>query len=101
MRAGIRNVSPQCFPILHKNEGILIYVSSNPSRTFSVVGTSVPRVDGVAKVTGKAKYVADLVVPGMVEGKFLRSPYAHARVVSIDSSEAESMAGVFAIITRD
>jgi len=89
------------FPILHNNEGILIYVSSNPSRTFSVVGTSVPRVDGVAKVTGKAKYVADLVVPGMVEGKFLRSPYAHARVVSIDTAEAEAMPGVLAVVTRD
>ena len=64
-----------------------------------VVGSSVPRVDGVEKVTGKAKYVADLIVPGMIEGKFLRSPYAHARIRSIDTTEAEAMPGVVAVVT--
>ena len=53
---------------------------STDKRSFSIVGTSVRRVDGVEKVTGKAKYVADLIIPGMIEGKFLRSPYAHARI---------------------
>ena len=67
---------------------------------FSVVGTSVPRVDGTDKVTGNAKYTADLAIPGLIEGKFLRSPYAHARIVSIDGGEAESMPGVFAVVTR-
>jgi CO/xanthine dehydrogenase Mo-binding subunit len=43
-------------------------------RNFSIIGSSVPRVDGIDKVTGKAKYTGDLVVPGMLEGKFLRSP---------------------------
>ena len=57
------------------------------------------RVDGVEKVTGKAKYVADLIIPGMSEGKFLRSPYAHARIRSIDTTEAEAMPGVFAVVT--
>ncbi len=66
---------------------------------FSIVGQSVPRVDGAAKVTGAAKYVADLTIPGMIEGKFLRSPYAHARIRSIDTSEAEAMAGVVAVLT--
>ncbi|MGH7886808.1 MAG: xanthine dehydrogenase family protein molybdopterin-binding subunit, partial [Candidatus Binatia bacterium] len=66
---------------------------------FSIVGNSVPRVDGVDKVTGRAKYVADLVIPGMIEGKFLRSPYAHARIRSIDSREAEAMPGVVAVLT--
>jgi len=68
--------------------------------TFSIVGTSVRRVDGADKVTGKAKYTGDLLVPGLIEGKFLRSPYAHARIVSIDTSEAEAMAGVVAVLTR-
>src|SRR5262245_18425893 len=68
-------------------------------KVFSVVGQSVPRVDGAAKVTGKAKYVADLVIPGMIEGKFLRSPYAHARIRSIDTTAAEAMAGVVAVLT--
>ncbi len=68
-------------------------------KTFSIVGQSVPRVDGVAKVTGNAKYVADLAIPGMIEGKFLRSPYAHARIRSIDTTEAEAMPGVVAVLT--
>ena len=68
-------------------------------RKFLVVGNSVHRVDGVEKVTGKAKYVADLIVPGMIEGKFLRSPYAHARIRSIDTAEAEAMPGVVAVLT--
>jgi CO/xanthine dehydrogenase Mo-binding subunit len=72
---------------------------STEKKTFSIVGTSVHRVDGAAKVTGSAKYVADLVIPGMVEGKFLRSPYAHARIRSIDSTEAEAMPGVVAVLT--
>ncbi|MBM4296970.1 MAG: xanthine dehydrogenase family protein molybdopterin-binding subunit, partial [Deltaproteobacteria bacterium] len=67
--------------------------------TFTIVGQSVPRVDGVAKVTGGAKYVADLIVPGALEGKFLRSPYAHARIRSIDTREAEALPGVVAVLT--
>src|SRR5258708_35166412 len=69
-------------------------------RKFSIIGNSVHRVDGVDKVTGKAKYVADLIIPGMSEGKFLRSPYAHARIRSIDTTEAEAMPGVLAVVTR-
>ena len=68
-------------------------------KTFSIVGQSVPRVDGAAKVTGNAKYVADLSIPGMIEGKFLRSPYAHARIRSIDTAEAEAMPGVVTVLT--
>ncbi len=66
---------------------------------FSIIGTSVPRVDGVDKVTGKAKYAGDLVIPGMIEGKLLRSPFAHARILSIDTSAAAALPGVVAIIT--
>jgi CO/xanthine dehydrogenase Mo-binding subunit len=68
-------------------------------RRFSVIGTSVPRVDGIDKVTGKARYAGDLMIPGMIEGKFLRSPYAHARVLSIDTREAEASPGVLSVIT--
>jgi CO/xanthine dehydrogenase Mo-binding subunit len=70
------------------------------TRNFLVIGNSVHRVDGVDKVTGKAKYAGDLVIPRMVEGKFLRSPYAHARIRSIDASAAEAMPGVVAVVTR-
>ena len=69
------------------------------ARDFSCIGTSVPRVDGVDKVTGQARYAGDLIIPGMIEGKFLRSPYAHARIVSIDTRAAEAMPGVLAVVT--
>src|SRR5258708_34527992 len=63
------------------------------------IGRSVPRVDALDKVTGRAMYTADLHLPGTVHGVFLRSPYAHARITSIDTSEAEKLHGVVAIIT--
>ncbi|MGE5306557.1 MAG: xanthine dehydrogenase family protein molybdopterin-binding subunit [Alphaproteobacteria bacterium] len=63
------------------------------------VGKSVRRVDGVEKVTGKAKFLGDLVVPGMLYGKVLRSTYAHARIRSIDTARAESFPGVAAVLT--
>src|SRR4030095_16958199 len=68
-------------------------------KQFKYVGHSVARVDGVEKVTGKAKFVGDLTVPGMLQGKILRSPYAHARIRSIDASEAEALPGVVAVLT--
>ena len=74
---------------------------STEQNSFSIVGKSVLRVDGVDKVTGKAKYTADLVIPELIEGKFLRSPYAHARIRSVDTREAEAMPGVVAVVTRD
>jgi CO/xanthine dehydrogenase Mo-binding subunit len=67
---------------------------------FSVIGTSVPRVDGADKVTGKAKYTGDLAIPGLMEGKILRSPYAHARIKAIDTRDAEALPGVVAVLTR-
>ena len=66
---------------------------------LKIIGTSVSRVDGVAKVTGQAKYTGDMVVPDMVEGRFLRSPYPHARILSIDTKEAEQTEGVVAVFT--
>jgi CO/xanthine dehydrogenase Mo-binding subunit len=72
---------------------------SKDSRNFSIVGTSVHRVDGADKVTGRAKYAGDLIVPGMIEGKFLRSPCAHARIRAIDTREAEALSGVVAVLT--
>jgi CO/xanthine dehydrogenase Mo-binding subunit len=65
----------------------------------AIIGKSVSRVDGVDKVTGQAKYVGDIRIPGMVEGKFLRSPYAHARILSINTEEAENVPGVIAVLT--
>ena len=68
-------------------------------RPLKYVGHSVPRVDGIEKVTGKAKFVGDIAVPGMLYGKILRSPYPHARIVSIDAKPAEDLPGVVAVLT--
>ncbi len=66
---------------------------------FKVVGTRVARPDGVEKVTGRALYGADFSVPGMLTGRVLRSPHAHARIKSIDTSAAEALPGVKAVVT--
>ena len=66
---------------------------------FKVVNHSVPRADGVAKVTGQAIYTSDLELDGMAWAKVLRSPLAHARIVSIDISAARSHPGVLDVIS--
>jgi CO/xanthine dehydrogenase Mo-binding subunit len=66
---------------------------------LSVVGEKVPRVDAREKVTGKAVYVNDIYLPGMLKGKILHSPYPHARIISMDTSRAERLSGVRAVIT--
>ncbi|MEE9551295.1 MAG: xanthine dehydrogenase family protein molybdopterin-binding subunit [Candidatus Binatia bacterium] len=68
-------------------------------RPFKYVGQNVPRVDGIDKVMGRAKFTGDLVIPGMLYGKILRSPYPHARIASIDTSDAEAFPGVFGVLT--
>ena len=68
-------------------------------REYKVVGTRPIRHDGADKVTGLARYSADLNLPGMLYGKVLRSPHAHARIKSIDTSRAEALPGVRAVIT--
>ena len=65
----------------------------------TLIGKRMPRIDSRAKVMGKAKYTADLKLPGMLVGKIKRSPYAHARIVNIDTSKAEALPGVEAIVT--
>jgi 4-hydroxybenzoyl-CoA reductase alpha subunit len=66
---------------------------------YSVIGKRVPRVDAVEKITGQSKYAADYSLPGMLWCKVLRSPYAHARILTIDTSRAERLPGVKAVIT--
>ena len=68
-------------------------------REFKYIGHNVKRVDGVEKVTGAAKYVGDITLPGMLHGKILRSSYPHARIRSIDASQAEALPGVVAVLT--
>ncbi len=63
------------------------------------IGEYVPMVDGPDKVSGKAKYTADFVDPGALAGRILRSPYSHAELLEVDTSEAEAMPGVVAVVT--
>src|SRR6266581_6334869 len=73
----------------------------NRDKKYKIVGTSPVKHDGIDKVTGRAKFGADLYLPGMLVGKILRSPHPHARIKSIDISAAEKLPGVKAIVTRD
>jgi CO/xanthine dehydrogenase Mo-binding subunit len=77
-------------------------MTQTASRRLQVgkVGDLVPRVDAPPKVTGEFAYASDLIVPGMLWGHTLRSPHAHARIRSIDITEAVTMAGVHAVLTH-
>ena len=74
-------------------------IVSDSVKRFKWVGTRPIRPDGIPKVTGRAMYGADLKLPGMIYGKDLRSPHAHAKILSIDTSAAEKLAGVKAVMT--
>ena len=69
------------------------------TKTYDVIGTRPIRPDGADKVTGRALYGADFDTAGLLHGKVLRSPHAHARIVSIDTSKAEALEGVRAVVT--
>ena len=69
------------------------------NQEYNVVGTRPVRPDGADKVTGKAHYSADINLPGLLYGKVLRSPHAHARIKSIDTSRAAAHPGVRAVVT--
>ena len=66
---------------------------------YNIIGTRMPRVDSRAKVMGKAKFTADLKLPHMLVGKIKRSPYAHARIISIDATKALALPGVRSVVT--
>ncbi len=66
---------------------------------FNQIRKSLPRTDALEKVKGKATYVGDIKLPGMLYAKILRSEYAHAKIISIDTSEAEIMTGVRKVVT--
>ncbi|MFT4715356.1 MAG: CO/xanthine dehydrogenase Mo-binding subunit [Paracoccaceae bacterium] len=74
-------------------------LDQDQKREFKVIGTRPARPDGVDKVTGRAQYGADQSAPGMLFAKMLRSPHAHAKILSIDTSAAEALSGVKAILT--
>src|SRR5438067_10539458 len=67
---------------------------------YQVIGKPVPRLDAVDKVTGAARYAADVNLPGMLWATFLHSPHPHARLTRIDTSKAEAMPGVLKEVTQ-
>ncbi len=69
------------------------------NKDFRVVGRPLPKVEGLAKATGALAYADDIVLPGMLHAKTLRSPHAHALIKSIDASRAMALPGVHAVIT--
>src|SRR5438552_7283595 len=66
-----------------------------------LVGTSLPRPDGPDKVTGRARYTGDHALPGMLYARLVTSPYAHARILNIDTSAALSIPGVVGVFTAE
>ncbi len=68
---------------------------------YSVIGQSLPRVDGMRKAAGQAIYADDITLPRMLYGKLLGSRRPHARILSIDTSKAKAIPGVKAIITGE
>ncbi len=67
--------------------------------TETVIGKSVPRIDGQIKVSGQAKYITDLSRPGMLYAKILFSDRPHAKILRVDTSKAEALEGVRAVVT--
>jgi CO/xanthine dehydrogenase Mo-binding subunit len=82
-----------------KTEKEKVIPAENGRRSFKVIGTRPVRHDGTDKVTGRALYGADIRLPGMLYGAVLRSPHGHARIRSIDTSQAEKLPGVRAVVT--
>src|ERR1051325_7282808 len=67
--------------------------------TTSVIGAPVARVEGAEKITGRARYASDVMLPGTLWCLILRSPHAHARIARIDTTRAEQLPGVHAVLT--
>src|SRR5712692_5291132 len=67
--------------------------------SYTVIGASTPRVDGMAKVTGAERYAANVLLPGTLWGKALRSPHPHARIARLDVSKARQLSSVLAVLT--
>ncbi len=66
---------------------------------LATIGRRMRKIDGFAKASGRARYTDDIRLPGMLHGKILRSPHPHARIVAIDTSRAEALPGVHAVVT--
>ena len=76
-----------------------LHGNTGAQERFATLGKSAPRIEGRHKVSGKALYTGDNILPGMIWGKLLRSPHPHARVIHIDTARARSYPGVLAVFT--
>mgnify|MGYP001106551839 FL=1 len=74
-------------------------ISRNPQSDLTLIGSRLRKIDGLEKSTGEAQFTDDLAFAGMLHGKILRSPHPHARILSIDTTEALAMEGVHGVIT--
>ncbi len=76
-------------------------IGRDTSRSYKYIGASLPKVDAYAKVTGRAFYADDIMLPRMLYGRLLRSPHPHARIIEIDTHHALELPGVLAVITGE
>jgi 4-hydroxybenzoyl-CoA reductase subunit alpha len=76
-------------------------MATAPPGGYRLLGSRIPYVEGPLKVTGRAQYTDDLRRPGQLVGRLLRSPWPHARLVSVDVTKARALPGVFAVLTGD
>jgi 4-hydroxybenzoyl-CoA reductase subunit alpha len=84
----------------HAGEPVKLYGDrAEKAKPLKVLGTRQRKTDGLEKSTGRARYADDLVLPGMLHGKILRSPHPHARIVSINTSAAQALPGVHGVVT--
>ena len=81
------------------SQQVMSHQEQTKASPYKTVGTRPIRPDGADKVTGRAQFGADIHLPGMLYGKVLRSPHAHARIIAIDTSAAEALPGVKAVVT--
>lgn len=91
------NTRPKIFGIIHQE--VEKPMSNQSTQTFNVIGSRPVRHDGTDKVTGRAIYANDVRMSGLLHAKMLRSPHAHANIISIDTSAAEAYPGVKAVVT--
>ncbi|MBW2514634.1 MAG: xanthine dehydrogenase family protein, partial [Deltaproteobacteria bacterium] len=75
-------------------------MNSLNEKIFDIIGQNRPRIDARDKATGRTRYAADLMVAGCLHGKVLRSPFPHARILAVDTSKAERLPGVRAVVTH-
>src|SRR5437763_9278103 len=81
--------------------GSQVIAPKTPNSQYHVIGSPRPKVDAYGKVTGRALYADDIMLPRMIFGRLLRSPHAHARILSIDTRKALELPGVLAVITGE